>query len=331
MSQLTSSRSSDPARAPRPASARALSEELAFAARHGLVEKLLALLSAGADPLLTHDLDSRGIDSRGPALLWAARHGQTECVEILAPVSKRAFLDDRARSALSLAAAGGHARCVELLLDPALARTPDAIGRTPLMLAAAAGGAQAVNSLLPLSDPEAVDVNGRGAFWLAWTSSRHLIPESLAHPASVLAQLRPFFDPNRADATGETLLMLMCRQGMPLAQLEALISLGSDLTVANNEGQTAPDLAARHSHFELVFALLPRMQPAAALQTVVAALDTDRINRMASEKEAAALNRLFAELEAKVLLESTQSPAAAVLSGDMGNASDADRKPAIRL
>lgn len=135
------------------------------------------------------------------ALMWAAEHGQVECVEYLLSLSHPALAPNRATSygtnALMFAAYNSHIDCVRALIpvtDTALAtlQKTDALAHACLSLAHGADNMACVEALLEVCDPTLPGQRGMDALSLAAESGN----------ARACSLLLSRCDPNRRDQGG---------------------------------------------------------------------------------------------------------------------------------
>ena len=101
------------------------------------------------------------MEDKAKALLWAARKGHKEIVELLIPISDPKALESQA---LRWAAYHGHKEIVELLIPVS---DPKARGSEALRWAAERGHKEIVELLIPVSDPKANDSEA-----LRWAADR---------------------------------------------------------------------------------------------------------------------------------------------------------------
>ena len=154
-----------------------INERLREAAKAGVEMELKAMLN---DPECNvYSTDGFG----GTALMYAASHGHTECVQLLLSVADAKGKDIYGVTALIYAVSGGHEACVRILLTVSDALAQDNCGTTALMCAAVKGNETCTHLLLPMSDAAAKDKFGMTAVDRA-RSGNH---ESLARFIDVYA------------------------------------------------------------------------------------------------------------------------------------------------
>src|SRR5476651_269814 len=160
------------------------------------------------------------------ALMLAAQAGQTDAVEMVAPVANCALANDEGRSALMLAAAMGNIEELKIIAPFSDARQVNHDGRTALMMVAGNPGpgprnAECAQFLAERSDLEQATTSGRTALsiameqenhraalpiaratdWPAWFKTR--MAGALAAPVSQSPGVRQFPAPASAPAEAE--------------------------------------------------------------------------------------------------------------------------------
>lgn len=138
--------------------------------------------------------------------MWAAFRAESECFELLLPIS-----DPRAQtrsprqsadwSVAHAASWGNDDSIVERLLPFDVAGMIDREGNTPLMTAARCRSEHAVRAWLPVSDPRSIDFEGRTALILALMFYDSSAGEGTAWEAIVRA-LFPVSDLNQRTVNG---------------------------------------------------------------------------------------------------------------------------------
>ena len=224
--------------APEPGQSRCSGTPLILAAEKGDVEKVKALLAAGADP------DALGNAWQGRTALWEALyHGHTEVAKVLVEAGARTWkISTSSRGVMTSAHVAGGDSFFSLgwgLRDGIKGEA----GRTPLLMAAARGDAERVRRLAWQPEEMVPDDFGNTAL--------HLLPSS--SPACVAiakALISHGADVNARNHKGEP--PLHCIYGVdgvypetPLTDALAryLISAGADVQALNHAGLNALELA----------------------------------------------------------------------------------------
>ena len=171
----------------------------------GMIEVRTNLLGMG-------DCDANQRDSAGiTPLVWAARGGQGEAVELL--LRQRAVNpdepDNRGKTPLSWATFGGHESLVKQLLDRRDVNPdkPSNNGRTPLSRAAFMGRESVVKQLLDRQDvdPDKPDIGGITPLaWAAWEGHEGVVKQLLN---------RGDVNPDKPDNKGKTPLSWAAIEG----------------------------------------------------------------------------------------------------------------------
>lgn len=234
------------------------------AVKEGNGDIVRALVDAGAQ------LDARNRYGETPLML-AAMKGQKEIALYL--MDKGAALKQSGWTPLLYAAFGGQAEIAEIFLargaDPN-ERAPN--GTTPLMLAAKSGSVPLVDILLKRgANPLLKNDDGRTAADWGKDSKNTDAAKKVARAASLLSQalqaaqeglldklklpLDAGLDPNAADVDGNTLLLIVSRQGFP-SLAELLLQRGAKPALANSDGETPLSAAAYRGHDDTVQVLL---------------------------------------------------------------------------
>ncbi|GKZ35819.1 hypothetical protein AbraIFM66950_006617 [Aspergillus brasiliensis] len=199
------------------------------------LEGFLAAAGKGSVERMKQHL-AKGVDAN-------ARHKSLEYPSVYAGMS-----------ALELAASRGHERAVVFLLDEAKvdANAADAWGMTALQRAAEKGHTSVVRALLRRqADPRLVDHRQLTAF-------HHAAATGNVDTITALWEATPALDINARGLDGMTPLMMAACQGRVNA-VRKIIGLSADVTLKNDKGWTALDLAQDRGHVEIerILALLP--------------------------------------------------------------------------
>src|SRR5690606_9532313 len=222
----------------------------------------VALLDAGADPTAT--------EPNGTTVLhWAVYHDDEELVgRLLAAGADPAAVNAYGSSPMLEAAVKGNSRVMKALLDAgANVESPNDDGQTALMVVARSSNLDAARLLLERgANPNAVE-RWRGQTALMWAAAQRqaamirLLLEHGADPdvrsllnrwerqvsAEPRAQWRP--------PGGWTALMYAARHGCVDCAV-ALVEVGADPDIANEEGVTPLIVAITNLHFDVARALL---------------------------------------------------------------------------
>jgi ankyrin repeat protein len=199
------------------------------------------------------------------ALMLAAAHGHTACVQALLEVSPEvqvAAADETGCTALMIAARNGHTECVRALLEVSpevQVAAADETGCTALLLAAWKGHAACVNVLLEVSPTAQV---------AAWNTLMAAAGHGHTAVVQAIVQVCPTELVAGADETGCTALMAAARNGHTACVRALLeVSPAAQVAAADADGCTALMMAAGEGRTECVRALLgvtPAVQLAAS-------------------------------------------------------------------
>lgn len=124
-------------------------------------ERVAELLERGADPLNQDNFLEE------TALMRAAFKGNTDCVDLLIPISDLEAKNARGRTALHCAVEGKCDWIVETLINHCDIETRDKDGITPLMLAAKMDDRDSARVLMNKADIHARDKDGNTALHIA--------------------------------------------------------------------------------------------------------------------------------------------------------------------
>ncbi|MBR9989008.1 MAG: ankyrin repeat domain-containing protein [Gemmatimonadetes bacterium] len=203
-----------------------------------------ALISRGAD------VDVRPEDSAGPAPLHeAAGHGHAAIVARLiaagADVNAPGTLQRTPLAQAALADAPGDTTVVRMLLDAgADPDQPDAEGRTALHYAALNGHALIVRQLTRAGGAiEKPDSLGHRPLHAAL---------SMRQQDALAALLAAGADANAPGRSGRTALAQAAADNAPLSIVAALLDAGAQVSIADDEGWNAAQLAATANNIELL-------------------------------------------------------------------------------
>jgi ankyrin repeat protein len=200
-----------------------LTDELQSAVHERKIERIRALVWAGADPNVQLDADFQDGDT---AATEAAYAGDVRLLDLLLARGLRIDGGTGGYNALMAASGMGNMECVRFLLKRgAHPSSVDDRGETPLMRAAAdtEAGAAVIPLLVRAGAPlETRDHSGRTA--LMWAADRR-------HPAAVLALLHAGADADARDPHGKTI------QDIARSEPEAIVS-PDEPTFRRNERET---------------------------------------------------------------------------------------------
>jgi ankyrin repeat protein len=172
------------------------------------------------------------------ALLWAAREGHPEVIELLLLAGASVEVQDRiGKTALSTAAETGRTDAVRLLLDnDANINHRDRVGGSPLLWAAGLGNAETVQLLIERgADVAVADTNGLTP--LIWAAG-------IGDPRSVRVLLEAKADTTTRDRTsGDDALIRAARSGKD-ESVKYLLAHGARVDSRNTVGMTALHMAA---------------------------------------------------------------------------------------
>ena len=195
------------------------------------------------------------------ALYWAARQGQTECLEILLERTEFGVvsLSPNSPSPLNAAARGGHLKCVQALLQDTRvdSNAQDTFGRTSLALAAASGHASIVKVLL-LHPLIIVDIPDRQQstpiFWA--------VEGSLGGSLQTLTHLMNDHrvDQDHTDKYGRTALSWAAEDGSYDTVKVFVKSVKVNPGKSDHKGRTPLSYAAEHGHPQVVRLLMKTMR-----------------------------------------------------------------------
>jgi ankyrin repeat protein/pimeloyl-ACP methyl ester carboxylesterase len=210
------------------------------------LEKTRLLLDAGAE------VNAKSAEGQTALSIAAARVGSAPVVRLL--LERGAKLDASERSPLNDAASLGQLETMRVLLDSGQAK-----GAPPVAAAIGARCRECADLLLKSAKPDDLT---------RWTLS----VAGRAENADLLSLLERGAEAKGRDGEGRTPLIKLASFERASAEAgRALIARGSDPSAANNKGETALDIAARHGDTELVRAL--RSMGAQARHSTGPALD----------------------------------------------------------
>ena len=202
-------------------------EVLHEAASGGNIAEVVALLGRGADA------NVRRADLRQTPLMEAAEAGHEEVVRRLLEYGAAVNAANKhGETALTLAADGGHTAVVSVLLDwGAAVNVLDEFGDTPLLNAAFSQHEDTLRLLLKRgADPDVPNRIGQTAMTTALAFERVSILSILLEGGA---------DPNLRHGDQTPLMMALHDE----VAVRLLLAHGADLTLRNNNGKTALQIA----------------------------------------------------------------------------------------
>jgi ankyrin repeat protein len=245
---------------------------LAAGAAAPLVEAVKSGDVAAARTLMTRGADVNAAEADGTtALHWAVQRNDVELVTRLLKAGARVNATNQFGSTpMFEAAVTGNATLIERLLAAgADVESPNADGQTALMVAARTGQADAVRLLLKKGARVNATEQWHGQSALMWAVAQghsEVVRELIAHGADV--NLRSTVNNWQRQVTGEpravyrpagglTPLLFAARQGC-VECVDALVSAGAGIDVADPEGITPLNMAVLNMHFDTAAALIRR-------------------------------------------------------------------------
>jgi len=219
------------------------------------------------------------------AMMNAAANGYIECLNELLPMSAVDAKDDNMWTALHFACDAGHLKCAEALCAAgADVDLQDTDGMTPMHFAATHGHVHVIDMLIKSEgNPRTADAEGWTALTFAanegqFEATQFLVNTLLqkgaslkemvdkdgrtplieaacgGHIAVVKCLVEKGFDINAQDHNGMTALMHACTE-CQVDVTRALVQLGADAAIVNNDEKAAQDIALRQNLLPLLQAL----------------------------------------------------------------------------